>query len=83
MITTVSTDELRQLARRNATPEDVIRDAVRKGRHYQRVEDAMLRDDREGRPSTDGRSLAERRAALHELLEQMTVALIARLQELS
>lgn len=78
----VSAEELRLLARRNATPEEVVRDAVRKGRHYQRVEDTMLRDDREGRPSTDGRSLAERRADLHGLLEQMTVALIVRLGEL-
>jgi hypothetical protein len=78
----VSTEELRLLAHRNATPEEVVRDAVRKGRHYQRVEETMLRNDREGRPSTDGRSLAERRAALHDLLEQMTVALIARLGEL-
>lgn len=82
MNTTASAEELRLLARRNRNVEEVVRDAIRKARHFQRVEDAIIREDREGN-LTPGRSLAERRADLHNLLEAMTQALIERLKELT
>lgn len=82
MTTTIPAEELRLLARRNRTLEEVVRDGIKKGRHFGHIESALIREDREGRLSPDGRSLAERRADLHNLLEAMTQALIDRLGEL-